>query len=176
VARRAEDLDMRSLIALTAFFVVVSGGLLLTLEGPKFIPAMGELLPGLQDDTDKVLVFLVGGVEGVDQVREAVDPGRIVWSTPEAVALKEGRIVAAGQHAVGEPIKQAGWMDRDIEIFTVSKRDILPTRGDGGLQDGNGEEVDPERLARLRELVNKPTLTYGEQLFVLQAMNDGVPF
>lgn len=166
---------MRSMIALTAFFVVVSGGLLLTLEGPKFIPAMASLVPGQVDDSDKVLVFLVGDPRGVDRVRSSVDPGRIVWSTPEAVALKEGRIVAAGQHAVGEPIKEAGWMDREIEIFTVAKRDILPPRG-GGMQDGNGEEVDPERLARLRELVKKPTLSYGEQLFVLQAMNDGVQF
>ena len=28
----------------------------------------------------------------------------------------------------------------------------------------------------LAELMKKPTLTYGEQLFVLQAMNDGVQF
>ena len=167
---------MRSLIALTAFFVVVSGGLLLTLEGPKYIPAMAELIPGGASDADKVLVFLVGDRHGVDSVRDSVDPNRIVWSTPDAVALKEGRIVAAGQHAVGEPIKEAGWMDREIEIFTVAKRDILPPKGGGAMKDGNGQDVDPERLARLNELVKKPTLTYGEQLFVLQAMNDGIQF
>ena len=163
------------MLALMGFFIAVSGGLLLTLEGPKFIPAMEQLLPGLADDSDKVLVFLVGDVGGVDRVRSSVDPARIVWSSDEAVALKEGRIVAAGQHAVGEPIKEAGWMDREIEIFTVAKRDILPPKG-GGMKDGNGEEVDPERMARLQELVKKPTLSYGEQLFVLQAMNDGVQF
>lgn len=166
---------MRLIIASAAFFVTVSGGLLLALEGPKFIPALAEILPGGAAERDKVLVFLVGGTDGVDHVRSSVDPARIVWSTPEAVALKEGRIVAAGQHAVGEPIKQAGWMDRDIEIFTVARRDLLPAKG-GGSKDASGAEVDPERMARLRELVNKPTLSYGEQVFVLQAMNDGIEF
>ncbi len=166
---------MRTLIALSAFFVVVSGGLVITLEGPKHIPAIAEIMPGVEAASEhKVLVFLVGDSQGVDTVRHSVDPRRIVWSSPEAVALKEGRIVAAGQHAVGEPIKQAGWMDREIEIFTVAKRDLLPAKG--GASDGEGVEVDPERMARLQELVNKPTLTYGEQLFVLQAMNDGISF
>lgn len=166
---------MRSLIALTAFFVVVSGGLLLTLEGPKYIPALAKIMPGSAESADKVVVFLVGSRDGVDSVRRAVDPARIVYSTPDAVALKEGRIIAAGQDAVGETLMQAGWIDHEIEIFTVAKRDILPPNG-GGAKDGNGEEVDPERLARLAELVKKPTLSYGEQIFVLQAMNDGVAF
>jgi len=165
---------MRSFIALTAFFVVVSGGLLLTLEGPKYIPAMAALMPGGAGDREKVLVFLVGDAQGVDRVRRVVDPARIVWSSPEAVALKEGRIVAAGQDAVGEPIKQVGWMDREIEIFTVARRDVLPAKG--GDRAVTGVEADPERLARLNELMNKPTLSYGEQVFVLQAMNDGLVF
>ncbi|MDH4017218.1 MAG: hypothetical protein OEV20_07765, partial [Actinomycetota bacterium] len=135
---------MRSFIALAAFFVVVSGGLILTLEGPKFIPAMASFVPGSASDGNKVLVFLVGDTHGVDQVRSAVDPSRIVWSTPEAVVLKEGRIVASGQHAVGGPLKEAGWIDREIEIFTVAKRDLLPPKG-GGMKDGNGQDVDPER-------------------------------
>ena len=165
---------MRSLIALAAFFVVVSGGLLLTLEGPKWIPALAEIVPGAARADDRVLVFLVGGPEGVEGVRRSVDPSRIVYSSPTAVALKEGRIVAAGQDAVGELLMDSGWIDREIEIFTVARRDILPPRGgDGG---GANKDVDPERLARLNEFVHKPTLSYGEQLFVLQAMNDGIVF
>jgi len=164
---------MRTFIALAAFFVTVSLGLLLTLEGPKWIPGMASLVPGGQSSSNKVIVFLVGDRSGVDSVRNAVDPSRIVWSTPDAVALKEGRIVAAGQEAVGEPLMEAGWIDREIEIFTVAKRDILPPkRGDVAAN----QDVDPERLARLAELVKKPTLSYGEQMFVLQAMNDGVQF
>jgi hypothetical protein len=120
-----------------------------------------------------VLVFLVGGPEGVEGVRRSVDPSRIVFSSQGAVALQEGRIVAAGQDAVGEPLMAAGWIDREIEIFTVARRDILPTKHGG---DGANKDVDPERLARLNELVKKPTLSYGEQLFVLQAMNDGIVF
>lgn len=164
---------MRSFIALAAFFVVVSGGLVLTLEGPKWIPAMADLVPGRANDDDRVLVFLVPGPEGVDRVRRSVDPSRITFSGPMAIALKEGRIVAAGQDAVSEPIMAAGWIDREIEIFTVARRDILPAKGGAG---GANEDVDPERLERLAALVKKPTLSYGEQLFVLQAMNDGVVF
>lgn len=165
---------MRSFIALAAFFVVVSGGLLLTLEGPKWIPAMADLVPGRASDDDRVLVFLVGGPEGVDLVRRSVDPARIVFSSPTAIALEEGRIVAVGQASVGEPIMAAGWIDREIEIFTVARRDILPPKGGG--RGAASKDVDPERLERLSELVKKPTLSYGEQLFVLQAMNEGVVF
>jgi hypothetical protein len=164
---------MRSLIALSALFVVVSGGLLLTLEGPKYIPAMAELMPGAASSQNKVLVFLVGDSAGVDRVRSAVDPSRIVWSSPDAVALKEGRVVAAGQEAVGDLLKGVGWIDREIEIFTVAQRDLLPPRRGSG--EAN-QDVDPERLARLGEIMKKPTLSYGEQLFVLKAMNDGVVF
>ena len=41
---------------------------------------------------------------------------------------------------------------------------------------GRGTEDDAERRARLAELVKKDTLSYGEQLFVLAAMNDGLEF
>ena len=33
---------------------------------------------------------------------------------------------------------------------------------------------DPARHARLMSLVDKPTLTRSEQIFVLKAMNDGI--
>lgn len=165
---------MRTFIALAAFFVAVSGGLLLTLEGPKWMPALAEWVPGgAARADDRVLVFLVGGREGVERVRRSVHPSRVAFSSPDAIALVEGRIVAAGQDAVGEALMTAGWIDRDIEIFTVARRDILPAKHAGG---GANENVDPERLARLNELVKKPTLSYGEQLFVLQAMNDGIVF
>jgi len=160
---------MRSHIALVAFFAVASGALSLTLEGPKWIPAMAEWLRG----EDRVLVFLVGGTDGVERVRRSVHPSRITFSSPTALALKEGRIVAVGQEAVGEPLMASGWIDRKIEIFTVDRRDILFIEGHAG---GANKDVDPERLARLNELVKKPTLSYGEQLFVMQAMNDGVMF
>lgn len=161
-------------MALLGLFIVVSGGLVLTLEGPKWIPGMADLVPSAGGDDGRILVFLVGSSSGVDQVRKAVDPGRIAYSTPHAVALVEGRIIAANQDAVGEPLMEAGWIDREIEIFTVAKRDILPKRNpEGGAAN---KDVDPERLERLNALVRKDTLSYGEQMFVLQAMNDGVVF
>ena len=165
--------DMRPLIARTTFFLVVSGGLLLTRAVSTYIPAIASLVPGAELGPDKVLVFLVEENAGVDRVRRAVDPSRIVWSTPDAVALKEGRIVAAGHASVGDVITKAGWIDLEIEIFTVAERD-MPSSGAG-----KGElspDVDSERMARLRELITKPTLSNGEQILVLKAMNDGVEF
>ena len=166
---------MRTVIALASFFVVVSGGLLLTLEGPKWIPALAEVMPGSSaSDADRVLVFLVGGKDGVERVRRSVHPSRIVYSSETAVALKEGRIVAAGQDAASLSIMESGWIDREIEIFTVARREILPAKGSDAV--AANKDVDPERLARLSEIMKQDTLSYGEQLFVLQAMNDGIVF
>ena len=78
---------MRSFIALAAFFVVVSGGLVLTHEGPKWIPAMADLVPGRANDDDRVLVFLVPGPEGVDRqfvlalIESCVDREKIISLT-----------------------------------------------------------------------------------------------
>lgn len=119
-----------------------------------------------------VLVFLVGDRAGIERVRRAVDPTRIVHESDDALALDPGRILATDVSAVSRPLGEAGWTDRRIEIFHVERADPFerPEEGPAGV------ETDPERLARLRELVKKPTLSYGEQLFVLQAMNEGIEF
>lgn len=80
-------------------------------------------------------------------------------------------MVAVDAAAASWSINQLGWGDRTIEIFRVDRADVArPSSGDGAT------DVDPERMARLRELVRQPTLSSGEQLFVLQAMNDGIEF
>ena len=59
---------------------------------------------------------------------------------------------------------------------------LLRVSGVASLMVVGGEEreirvqVDPERLEKLRQLVHKPPLTAGEQLFVLKALNDGIAF
>jgi len=157
---------MRSaLLSLTVAMFVLAGGIFLALERPAWLPLLGE--------KERVLVFVVGNQQGVDRVRSAVRRERVVASTPHAIALAEGRIVAVDADSASEPIMQAGWMDRDIELFHVEKADPL-TRARASKQTGG--DVDPERLDKLRALVHKPTLTAGEQLFVLQAMNDGIEF
>jgi hypothetical protein len=149
---------------LVTSLLLLSGGTYLALERPAWVPYYGR--------SERVMVFLVGSRSGVERVRKAVDSSRIVASTPDAIALIEGRIVAVDATAVEGPYKQAGWMDRDLEFFHVQKADHLKA----SRHVGEGVEVDPERLARLRQLVHKPTLSAGEQMFVLQAMNDGVQF
>lgn len=144
---------------------MLSGGTFLALERPAWLPVWGK--------TERVLVFVVGSRDRVELVRKAVDPRRIVGESADAVALVEGRIVAANADAVGAIYQRIGWMDRRIEMFDVRRAEHLKrTRGQGG----SGGDADEERLAKLRALVEKPTLTAGEQMFVLQAMADGIEF
>ena len=162
---------MRSFAALLGFLLVVAG-LVTAFEGPEWIPGVEGVLPGADDDSDRVLVFLVGSPAGVERVSDAVDPDRVVAWSPDAVALVEGRIVATDQAAVGDALLGAGWVDREIEIISVGATDT-PRGGRGG---GAQEPVDPERLALLKKLMKQPTLNRAEQLFVMQAMNDGIAF
>ena len=154
----------KTLVPVLVSLAMLSGGTFLAMERPEWLPGIGK--------SDKVLVFLVGSRSGVDRVRAAVDPARIVAATPDGIALREGRIVAVDAEAVSAPFTEAGWIERDIEIFHVEKNDGLKRSQPSEL----AGDVDPERLARLRDLVNKPMLSAGEQLFVLQAMNDGIAF
>lgn len=157
---------MKWLLLGMAMVVILSAGVLVVLESPAWLP---DGLSRRQDD--RVLVFLVGGSEGVDRVRRAVDPARVVYADEQSVALVEGRIVAVNVAAVSLPMNAVGWRDRSIEIFHVERAERKRSPGREGTTD-----VDPERMAKLRALVRKPTLTYGEQVFVLQAMNDGIEF
>jgi hypothetical protein len=131
----------------------------------------------LADDDQRVLVFMVGDREGVDRVRAAVDPERIVAETPDAVALREGRIVAVDVDAVPAPFTAAGWMDREIEIMHLQRVEWWKGNGaEPGETRIAGKRDDEARMARIRELLGKQRLTDGEQLFLLQAMNDGIEF
>jgi hypothetical protein len=150
-------------IAGSTAVVVLALGLFVALERPSWLPVIGG-------EQEPVLIFLVGNRSGVELVKKAVDPARIVAQTPNALALAEGRMVATDASAVSEPLMAAGWGDRQIEIFTVPKKDGL-NRGRKGK---GGAGSDDPRMGRLMELMNKPTLSQGEALFVMQAMNDGL--
>jgi hypothetical protein len=146
--------------------IVFAGGLFVALERPAWVPVIGGSAA-----EEPVLIFLVGGREGVAKVKRAVDPGRIVAESPDAIALVEGRMVATNADAASAPLMAAGWSDRDIELFTLPKNDGLKRTTKAG---SGGSGSDDPRYERLMELMNKPELSYGEALFVMQAMNDGV--
>lgn len=158
---------MNRLPIAVATVILLFAVLFLALERPGWLP---DALAA--PESERVLVFLVGDRADVERVRQAVDATRVVYASDDALALVEGRIVATDAAAASAPVNQAGWRDRRLEIFHVERADPFARRPD----DEKVAEVDPERLARLRALVQKPTLTYGEQIFVLQAMRDGIEF
>ncbi len=150
------------MIAGASAALLLAAGLFLALERPTWLAAVA--------DAEPVLVIVVGDRSRVALMREAVDPARIVADSPDAIALAEGRLFAADAVAVSDSLERAGWTDRKIEIFTVSKSGDSQRRGGSGAERG---ERDP-RMERLMELMNKPRLSRGEALFVLSAMNDGL--
>lgn len=151
-----------TLLASMAAIGVLSAGLFITLERPAWVPVLGQ-------EEEPILVFLVGDTAGVDAVKRAIDPSRIVAETDDAFALVEGRMIAAGPEAVSEPLTAAGWIDRKVELLPLPKRrDTVAAASRGG-----GSSDDP-RFERLMDLMNKPTLSHGEALFVMTAMNDGL--
>ena len=151
-----------TLVASMAAIGVLSAGLFVALERPAWIPVLGQ-------EAAPILVFLVGDAAAVNAVKRAVDPSRIVAETDDAFALAEGRMIAAGPEAVSEPLTAAGWIDRKVELLPLPKRrETVAASGEGG-----GSSEDP-RFDRLMELMNKKTLSHGEALFVMNAMNDGL--
>jgi len=134
---------------------------MLAFEGPNLAKRIGLA------EEEPVLVFVIPGVENARRLRAAIAPERIVWQGKQGLALAGGRVLALNLDAAGDVIEFAGWVDRPIQIVRLED----PHREEGEESKGASR---PERLARLRSLVNKPTLTRGEQMFVLSAMNDGL--
>ena len=129
--------------------------------------------PGLSGlaGKDPVMVFLVRDPAVVAAIHRAAAPDRVLYATPGAVVLGEDRIVAVDVEAAEAPVNTLGWVDREIEIITL---EVSP-RANSASSEARSQD-DPERRARLTELMRKDTLSYGEQMFLLKAMNDGVVF
>jgi hypothetical protein len=113
-------------------------------------------------EPDPVLVLLVADRSGVAAVRAAVEPTRILAETPDALVLREGRVVATSPEVVGGPLGDAGFADRSIELWA-------PTRGDRQKR----EKGEDEGLS-LSALAKKPTLTPLEALAILSGAVPGV--
>lgn len=124
-------------------------------------------------EEEPVLVFVIPDVANARTVRAAIAPDRIALQTTQGLALVGGRVIALNLDDAGDVIEAAGWVERPIQIVRLED----PSRDDAMGEEG-AEGVDPAdraaRMERLRSLVNKPTLTRGEQMFVLSAMNDGI--
>ncbi len=138
-------------------------GTFAALEGENLAEEMG-LLEG-----DPVLVFVVPLAENARRIRAAVSEERVVWEGEAGFALAGERVITSSFETAGEVIKGAGWVDRPIRIVTL-EQDL-----EAAAESDDGRSASSEaRLKRLRELVRQPTLSRGEQIFVLQAMNDGI--
>lgn len=142
---------------------VLVAGSFAVLEGKSFARQLGWF------EEDPILVFVVPLAESALRVRAAVAPESVVWEGEAGFALASGRVVAASLDRAGEIIKGAGWVEREIEIVTLAADPADPSTAESS--DPASREAMRERLGTL---VNKPTLTRGEQVFVLRAMMDGV--
>ena len=150
------------LVCLSCTVAVVSASAVLG-ERPRWVEGSVdwvELLPFR--DPPAVLVLLVADRSGVASVRAAVDPARILAETPDAIVLREGRVVATGPEVVGDPLTEAGFSDRSIELWVASQR--------GPREQSGGEDGGPSLAA----LLAKPTLTPLEVLAVLNGSVSGV--
>ncbi len=113
-------------------------------------------------EPDPVLVLLVADRAGVAAVRAAVEPTRILAETPDALVLREGRVVATSPEVVGGPLGEAGFADRSIELWAPTRRDWQKR------EEGEDGELSLAALAR------KPTLTPLEALAILNGAVPGV--
>lgn len=142
-------------------FAVMVGLLVIGFEGGGFGRRMGVL------EKDPVLVFVVPSAVQLRNIHSALPAESLYWEGPEGLALRSGRVVALNLDQAGDVIQSAGWIDRPIQIVRLDE----PKPDSGGFGD---PEARAEIHARLRTLINKPSLTRGEQMFVLQAMHVGV--
>ena len=105
---------------------------------------------------EPVTVMLVGDAESVAEIRDAVDPDRIVASTPQAFALIEGRIIASSIEAASQSLNRAGWASRSIEIVPPPKK---RAPGYAAAQDEATQNGDPSVA-----LEDKDVLTQGQAM------------
>ncbi len=131
-------------------------GFALIVERPALLEGSAAWVKSLRPgEPDSVLVLLVTDRSGVAAIRSALDPARILAETLDAIVLREGRVVATGPEFVGDPLMEAGFADRSIELWSATPPD----------QRFREEGEDGE--LSLADLANKPTLTLFEVMAVL---------
>jgi hypothetical protein len=130
---------------------------------------VGQSMGLIGSDDDPVLVIMIPNPENLASVRAAIGDERVVWEGDEGFALVGARVYVKDLAQAGGLIAIGGWVDKPIQILAL------------GMDSGTGDDDSPapamtreQRMIRLRKLVNKPSLTRPEQIFVLSAMNDGL--
>ena len=104
--------------------------------------------PGLSELKSKpVLVFVVGDLQQLAQVRAAIDDERIVAESDDAFALKERRVISESFAGVGPILTAAGWGDDSLEIVAIRL---------------HASQTGSDRTSGLSDLMNKPTLNLME--------------
>jgi len=131
---------------------------------------VGQSVGLLEAEEDPVLVFMIPDSENFARVRAAIDDKRVLWEGDGGYALVGARVYVKDLKQAGGLITIGGWVDKEVQIVGL---------GMDSKSAGSGEELEPgrtreERMILLRKLVHKPSLTRVEQVFVLQAMNDGL--
>ncbi len=125
---------------------------------------------GLVEEDEPVLVFTIPHPDHFASVRRAIGDERVLYEDDLGFTLHGGRVYVNDLSQAGSLIKTSGWTDQPIQIVSLGM-----DSGDESDAEGAQHPMTPEeRLARLHELVKQPSLSRGEQMFVLQAMNDGI--
>jgi hypothetical protein len=154
----------RSSMGIASMILIgLMGATVLIFEGRGWFESAGLM------EKDPVLVFVIPSIENARRVRSAVSAERVHWEGQPGLAIVDGRVVALSLDDAAEVVEKAGWVDRPIQIVRLDDPRHEP--GDGSPEDLASREA---RANRLRELVHKPMLSRGEQMFVLAAMNDGI--
>lgn len=131
---------------------------------------VGASMGLVEADPTPVLVFAIPGAGALERVRAAIPDDRVLLEDEAGFAHRKGRIYVRHVASAGPLINRGGWVDRPIQIVSLGEDDAQAEGTSPG-----GSALSPEqRMARLRQLVHKKSLTRGEQVFVLQAMNDGL--
>ena len=133
-------------------------------EGKDFSQTLGLF------EDEPVLVFTIPNPKHLASIRKAVKADRILEEDDNGIALHGGRVYVNDMSEAGKLISRAGWVERPIQIVSLGV-DETEEAEESGTQPKMTRE---EKLEKLRGLVNKPTLSRGEQMFVLSAMNDGI--
>lgn len=124
---------------------------------------------GFAEEDEPVLIFEIPHPEHFANVRRAIADDRILEEGEGGFSVHGGRVYVQDVGRAGDFIERGGWMDQPVEIVG------LGMEGEDERGDGAESALTPdERRARLYSLVKKPTLTRGEQMFVLKAINDGL--
>jgi hypothetical protein len=161
-------------VSRSSFFALGAAIAGLALLGPEVASRTSGLTPGAwlatsaqpsEAEQEAVLVFLVNEPSVVRALAAGVDRSRVVARSEDALALREGRIVAAGPEAASRLLAEAGWTNRPIELVTPASVRAPWWRGAGEpAPDGEEGALD------IAELASKPTLTLPEALAALRAM------